>query len=155
METSKLRPLDRAKATSGLIRDHALEAEQLGRLTDSVGTALLEAGLFSMLLPTGDDGLGCDRAEFFETVEEVARADGSAGWRLSVAAAFSDFINRGGTARAGTLKVGFPDQLKFWFATLSGPWGDLRHRRRLLRQLSRGPAHPPSLSNRAGGEWRS
>jgi indole-3-acetate monooxygenase len=106
-DDSTLRPLDRAKAISDLIRDDALGAERLGRLTDRVRTALLEANLFSMLLPEADNGLGCDRAEFFETVEVVARADGSAGWCLSVAGAFSDFINRGGTARAREEVFGF------------------------------------------------
>jgi alkylation response protein AidB-like acyl-CoA dehydrogenase len=100
MDTSMLQPLDRAKAISDLIRDDASGAEQLGRLTDKVETALLEANLFSMLLPEVNDGLGCDRAVFFEVVEEVARADGSAGWCLSVGAAFSDFINKAATARA-------------------------------------------------------
>ncbi len=100
MDTSILQPLDRAKAITDLIRNDAPGAEQLGRLTDRVETALLEANLFSMLTPTADGGLGCDRAVFFEIVEEVARADGSAGWCLSVGASFSDFIDKAGTARA-------------------------------------------------------
>ena len=77
-------PLERARAISDLIRDEALESERLGRLTDKVARALLDANLFSTLLPAADGGLGGDRVGFFEAVEEVARADGSAGWCLSV-----------------------------------------------------------------------
>jgi alkylation response protein AidB-like acyl-CoA dehydrogenase len=100
MTSSTMRPLERARAISGLIADEALESERLGRLTDRVAQALLDAGLYSSLLPAADGGLGGDRVEFFETVEEVARADGSAGWCLSVCNAINEFFNRAGTAEA-------------------------------------------------------
>ena len=45
------RPLDRAKAISGLVSDEALASERLGRLTDKVAAALLDANLFSIRLP--------------------------------------------------------------------------------------------------------
>jgi alkylation response protein AidB-like acyl-CoA dehydrogenase len=69
-------PVERARALNELIRREALESERLGRLTDKVAAALLEANLFSALVPEPDGGLGAGRAEFFETVEEVSRADG-------------------------------------------------------------------------------
>jgi alkylation response protein AidB-like acyl-CoA dehydrogenase len=100
MDNRAPRPIDRAKPIIDLIQGDAVAAEGLGRLTDRVATALLEADLFAMLLPVADGGLGCDRVAFFKTVEAVARADGSAGWCLSVGAAYSDFINKAATARA-------------------------------------------------------
>jgi hypothetical protein len=45
------RPLGRAKAISGLISEEALASERLGRLTDKVAAALLDANLFSIRLP--------------------------------------------------------------------------------------------------------
>jgi len=75
--------LERARSLRELIVGEAAEAERIGRLTDRTARALLDSGLFAQLLPVSAGGLGAGRAEFFETVEEVARADGSAGWCLS------------------------------------------------------------------------
>jgi alkylation response protein AidB-like acyl-CoA dehydrogenase len=72
------RPLDRAKEISGLISDEALAAERLGRLTEKVAAAMLDANLFSIRLPREDGGLGGTGVELFEATEEIARADGSA-----------------------------------------------------------------------------
>jgi alkylation response protein AidB-like acyl-CoA dehydrogenase len=74
----------RAKALTELISAQAQAGERLGRLTDSVAAAMMEAGLFSMLLPERFGGLDEDRPNFFRTVETIARADGSAGWCASV-----------------------------------------------------------------------
>jgi len=93
-------PLERARALSGLIRDEALNSERLGRLTDKVATALLDANLFSAMLPESQGGLGASRTEFFEMIEEIASADGSAGWCLSVCCAANDFIGKGASADA-------------------------------------------------------
>ena len=92
------RPLARARAIASLIAAEARETERLGRLTDPVDAALKEADLFSMLRPRSAGGLGCSRVEFFETVEEIARADGAAGWSLSVCAAVIEFIHHGASA---------------------------------------------------------
>jgi alkylation response protein AidB-like acyl-CoA dehydrogenase len=78
------RPLGRARAISGLISEEALAAERLGRLTDKVAAAMLDANLFSILLPRADGGLGGTGVELFEAVEEIARADGSAGWCTAI-----------------------------------------------------------------------
>jgi indole-3-acetate monooxygenase len=93
-------PLDRAKAVSGLISEEALASERLGRLTDKVAAALLDANLFSILLPQADGGLGGTRVELFETVEEIARADGSAGWCVALCNGINAFIHKGTTAKA-------------------------------------------------------
>src|SRR5215813_9238796 len=81
---SRMGPLDRAKAIGGLISEEALASERLGRLTDKVATALLDVNLFSVLLPPPDGGLGGTSVELFEAAEEIARADGSAGWCVAI-----------------------------------------------------------------------
>lgn len=75
--------VERARSLHDVISADAAEAERARRLTDRTVAALLDANLFSQLLPVSDRGLGAGREDFFETVEEVARADGSAGWCLS------------------------------------------------------------------------
>ena len=77
MTVACARPLDRAKAISGLVSDEALASERLGRLTDKVAAALLDANLFSIRLPQADGGLGGTGVELFEATEQIARADGS------------------------------------------------------------------------------
>jgi alkylation response protein AidB-like acyl-CoA dehydrogenase len=76
--------LARAKALAELISAEAQAGERLGRLTDTVAGAMMDAGLFSILLPERYGGLDEDRMTFFRTVETIARADGSAGWCASV-----------------------------------------------------------------------
>jgi len=51
-------PLHRARAISRLIDEEALASERLGRLTDRVAAALLEANLCSIRVPQADGGLG-------------------------------------------------------------------------------------------------
>ena len=76
--------LGRATALYPLISGEAEAAERLGRLTDPVADALLHTGLLSILVPETHGGLGGGRLDFFDAVEEIARADGSAGWCASV-----------------------------------------------------------------------
>ncbi|MFI4976729.1 MAG: acyl-CoA dehydrogenase family protein [Caulobacterales bacterium] len=76
--------LERATSLFDLISEQAAAGERQGRLTDSVATALLGAGLLSILLPERVGGLGASRRDFFDAVEAIARADGSAGWCASV-----------------------------------------------------------------------
>ena len=92
--------LSRAKAISGLIAEEALASERLGRLTDKVAAALLEANLFSVLVPEADGGLGGTGVELFEATEEIARADGSAGWCVAISNAISGFVCKGAAAKA-------------------------------------------------------
>lgn len=94
------RPLDRATAISGLISEQALASERLGRLTDKVAAALLDANLFSIRLPKEDGGLGGTGVDLFEATEEIARADGSAGWCMLISNAVSTFVYTGANAAA-------------------------------------------------------
>ena len=100
MTVARARPLDRAKAISGLVSDEALASERLGRLTDKVAAALLDANLFSIRLQQADGGLGGTGVELFEATEEIARADGSAGWCMLISNGISTFVHKGATAKA-------------------------------------------------------
>src|SRR6516165_9905563 len=93
-------PLDRAKAISGLISEQALASERLGRLTDKVAAALLDANLFSIRLRREDGGLGGTGVDLFEATEEIAHADGSAGWCMLISNAVSTFVHSGADPRA-------------------------------------------------------
>jgi indole-3-acetate monooxygenase len=93
-------PLERAKAISNLIAEEALASERLGRLTDKVAAALLGANLFSVLVPKTHGGLGGTGVELFEAAEEIARADGSAGWCVAISNAISGFVYKGASAKA-------------------------------------------------------
>jgi alkylation response protein AidB-like acyl-CoA dehydrogenase len=90
--------LERAKALYDLISAEAREAELAGRLTDRTARALLDANLFSMLVARSNGGLEASRSEFFETVEAVAKADGSAGWCLSVCATTAFVVSKAASA---------------------------------------------------------
>ncbi|HUK58729.1 MAG TPA: acyl-CoA dehydrogenase family protein [Stellaceae bacterium] len=95
-----VRPLARAKAIGTLISGEALAAERLTRLTDKVAAALLDANLFSILVPAADGGCGGSRTELFETAEEIARADGSAGWCVALCNGINASVHAGASARA-------------------------------------------------------
>jgi alkylation response protein AidB-like acyl-CoA dehydrogenase len=77
-------PLDRARAMFDLISSEAQASERLGRLTDTVAGAMLDARLFEMLVSERYGGWGATMGTFFGAVEEIARADGSAGWCASL-----------------------------------------------------------------------
>ena len=100
MTVVRTTPLDRAKAISDLIAEQALASERMGRLTDKVATALLNANLFSVLVPEAEGGLGGTGVELFEATEEIARADGSAGWCMAISNAISGFVCKGASAKA-------------------------------------------------------
>lgn len=82
--STRATPLDRARSLHDLIDAEADASERLGRLTDSVASAMLAARLFEILIPERYGGWGVGMGAFFEAVEEIARADGSAGWCASL-----------------------------------------------------------------------
>ena len=88
-------PLDRAKSISRLVSDEALAGERLGRLTDKVADALLSANLLAVRLPQSEGGLSGTGVDLFEATEEIARADGSAGWCMLISNAVGTFIHTG------------------------------------------------------------
>jgi alkylation response protein AidB-like acyl-CoA dehydrogenase len=84
LTTTRTTALDRAQTLFDLISGEAQASERLGRLTDGVAAAMHEARLFEILIPERYGGWGGTMGELFATVEEIARADGSAGWCASL-----------------------------------------------------------------------
>ncbi|CAN5386542.1 acyl-CoA dehydrogenase family protein [soil metagenome] len=86
--TSTLKPGDllaRAEKISGIISAEADSSESLGRMTDVAVAALMESELPWALIPQEWGGLGgTDVLEIMDAIEEIAFADGSAGWVLMV-----------------------------------------------------------------------
>jgi alkylation response protein AidB-like acyl-CoA dehydrogenase len=74
----------RAASLFDLISGEAQASERLGRLTDSVAGAMHGARLFEIMIPERHGGWGAGAMALFETTEELARADGSAGWCASL-----------------------------------------------------------------------
>ena len=70
----------RATALRPLLRQNAAASEAQRRVVDESIEALVDAGLFSIAVPKRFGGAGQNFRTFIETVSEVARGDGSAGW---------------------------------------------------------------------------
>jgi alkylation response protein AidB-like acyl-CoA dehydrogenase len=81
--------VERAKAVAAVAREHADAAEQERRLPIETVTALADAGLFTLCLPTAYGGPGVSPVEMIDAVLEVARGDGSAGWLVGIASTTS------------------------------------------------------------------
>lgn len=83
--------LARAREVSPIARAEALASERAGTLTEPVVEALGRAGLFGIAVPSelggGEQGFGVQ----LDVFEELARADGSAGWCLMACATASAF----------------------------------------------------------------
>src|SRR5688572_7516539 len=87
--------LERAAALAPLIQSASDESERGRRLAPAVVDAFHDAGLFRIQIPQRFGGAGLDPIEALPIYEEVAAADGSAGWNLAIGA--------GGGAFAGML----------------------------------------------------
>ena len=70
-------------------REHADEAEDLRRLPEATVSALAEAGLFTLCLPTAYGGPGTGPLELVDAVTQVATGDGAAGWCAGIASTTS------------------------------------------------------------------
>lgn len=74
--------LERAKALRELIESEADNAESGGTVPASVIEAMREAELFWVLCPKELGGAGESVLVYLDTIEEIARSDGSTGWTL-------------------------------------------------------------------------
>jgi alkylation response protein AidB-like acyl-CoA dehydrogenase len=83
--------LERAAALAPLIRSCADESERERRLAIPVVEAFHDAGLFRIQIPERFGGAGLDVIEALPILEEVAAADGSAGWNLAIGAGGGSF----------------------------------------------------------------
>jgi alkylation response protein AidB-like acyl-CoA dehydrogenase len=78
-------PVARARGLAALIEDNAPAIESERRLTEPVLDALHEARLFRIFYPRSVGGDEVEPGLYVLAVEELARADGSVGWCVSIA----------------------------------------------------------------------
>src|SRR5258707_4374586 len=74
--------IERARALAPLIGREADEIERTRRLTQPVVSALIENGLYRVLLPQSVDGAEAPPEIFMQMLAEVAKADASTAWCL-------------------------------------------------------------------------
>jgi alkylation response protein AidB-like acyl-CoA dehydrogenase len=74
--------VERARALGPLIAREADEIERTRRLTPPVVAALIENGLYRVLLPQSAGGTEAPPEIFMQMLEEVAKADASTAWCL-------------------------------------------------------------------------
>src|SRR4051812_25913319 len=79
-------PLDAARALAPMLTALAEETERERRLPPAAVEPMREAGLFHLTVPRELDGLQAEPLLLAQAVEEVAAADGSAGWCIMIAA---------------------------------------------------------------------
>lgn len=76
-------PLAAARQLRGLIESEAELVEQASTMTPPVVDALVDAGLFRLLVPRQLDGFEADPATIIDVCEELSFADGSVGWAFA------------------------------------------------------------------------
>lgn len=103
--------VERAAGLAPLIRSCADESERERRLSARVVEAFHEAQLFRLQVPERFGGAGLDPIEAFPVYEEVAAADGSAGWNLAIGAGGGSFAGMLDDADALEEIVGSPRAL--------------------------------------------
>jgi len=74
--------IERARALQPLIAGEADEIERTRRLTPPVVAALIENGLYRVLLPQSLGGAEAAPEVFMQVLEEIAKADASTAWCL-------------------------------------------------------------------------
>jgi alkylation response protein AidB-like acyl-CoA dehydrogenase len=70
-----------------ILEDFAEQAEGERRLPDPVYDAMIDAGLFRMLVPAAFGGLELHPVEYYPVIEAIARIDSAAAWNLNQSAA--------------------------------------------------------------------
>lgn len=72
--------LDKTMELADQLREQAVQAEKIGKLTDETVKAMKEAGHIRLLQPAKHGGLEVHPREFAETVMALAALDPAAGW---------------------------------------------------------------------------
>jgi alkylation response protein AidB-like acyl-CoA dehydrogenase len=110
--------IERAQALAPLIAGEADEIERTRRLTQPVVSALIENGLYRVLLPQSVGGAEAPPEIFMQMLEEVAKADASTAWCLGQCAVC-----------AMTAAYLDPDAAREIFAEPAGilAWGAIAH----------------------------
>ena len=86
-------PPPAVSAAADVARAGADDAERLRRLPPATVAALADAGMFTMCLPTAYGGAGAGPVAMIDAVQEVAEADGSAGWCAGIASTTSSLAS--------------------------------------------------------------
>ncbi|MGW9134901.1 acyl-CoA dehydrogenase family protein [Streptomyces sp. NPDC055681] len=76
--------LKRIEKHAQYLKDHSVEADDLGRLPDETVRRMHEIGVIRMLQPRDFGGYQAHPADFYEAVVEIAAASPSAGWVAGV-----------------------------------------------------------------------
>ena len=92
-------PVDEARALAPRIAALSDRIERERRVPPDLVRALAEAGLFRICVPRKFDGLEVDVSTMIGTIEEVSKADGSAGWCVMIG------------ATSGVLSAWLPDEV--------------------------------------------
>ena len=107
--------VERARALAPLIAREADEIERTRRLTPPVVAALIENGLYRVLLPQSAGGAEAPPEIFMQMLEEVAKVDASTAWCLgqcSVCAMIAAYLD----ADAARQIFGVPGNILAWGA---------------------------------------
>jgi indole-3-acetate monooxygenase len=81
--------IERARGLAPVLAARADEIERRRELPEALRTALIERGLFRLLLPRSLGGAELLPATFVQVIEEIAKADASAAWCLNQTAGCS------------------------------------------------------------------
>ena len=119
--------VDAARGLAPELSERALENEQRRTMAPDLIDKMRAAGLFHLGLPAELGGLECDPITILDTIEELSRADGAAGWTASIGNGTSffawldpevakeivshrtDFITAGAFAPTGTAQTNGAD----------------------------------------------
>jgi alkylation response protein AidB-like acyl-CoA dehydrogenase len=82
-------PVDRARVAAERIAPFAPAIDRDGALPPEVAQALVDAGVYRLLVPRTQGGAEASPADYVATLETIASADGSAGWCAMIGATSS------------------------------------------------------------------
>src|ERR1051326_2813412 len=89
-----LAPLEAARALAPQIRASATEGEALRELPAKLFAAIHDAGLVHMALPRAIGGGEIELPTYIQVIEELGKADASAGWVVNQLAIFGTYASR-------------------------------------------------------------
>ena len=87
-------PLDAARKLAPMIRAGADQSEADRELPQALFEALADAGLFQLALPRALGGAEIDLPTYVQVLEEIGKADASAGWIVNQCAIFATYAAR-------------------------------------------------------------
>jgi alkylation response protein AidB-like acyl-CoA dehydrogenase len=101
-------PLDAARKLAPHIRSCADEIEAARELPRPLFEALADAGLFQLALPRALGGAELDLPTYVQVIEEIGKADASAGWVVNQCAIFATYAARMDRAVARSIWIDTP-----------------------------------------------